>query len=536
MSKIGALPLDVVYPPADRNHLMLSLNNLLASPALAAWRQGESADIDAWLHAGDGRPRATIVYTAHLEEEQRIFVTALILNRIVSWVRRQPGTSELRALLYMDEIFGYFPPTANPATKKPLLTLLKQARAYGLGVLLSTQNPVDLDYRGLANMGFWAIGRLQTSQDQARIRTGVEAALEDSAFGESFDELIAGVDKRVFLIHDIHRKQPELVHSRWAMSYLRGPITREELALLPTSTGASPVGAQPAEQPQTAPVGYAATPAPTTVAVPLSTPPPLPAPLRPRFLALRGGNVANPYLFVKAAASYKVGSAQTPEETREMAWPLATSTGLVETLADEPSAVDETSFSDAPLRDVTYADLPAFVSVEGARGIERVLKDRLDDAMSAELLYDRETRALSHPGESIDAFAQRVQGTATLETKRRSLERNLAAKRSDLEQRRQEAKSRGFEKWASLGTSILSNMTILTGRKRTVTGVGGVLSKQRMENTARSRIERIEADVSDLEEQISAMSAIDYDRFERRTVKPTKANTTLIRYDIVWIS
>jgi hypothetical protein len=533
IDKMGALPLDVVYPPADRNRLMLSLNNLLASPALAAWRQGEPADIDAWLHAPDGRPRVTIIYTSHLEEDQRIFVTALILNKLVSWVRRQPGTNELRALLYMDEIFGYFPPTANPPTKKPLLTLLKQARAYGLGVLLSTQNPVDLDYRGLANMGFWAIGRLQTSQDQARIRTGIEAALEDSDFAESFDDLVAGVQKRVFLIHDIHRRQPALVHSRWAMSYLRGPITRDELGRLSAVIEAPPS----AEEPDRAPPALVPTPPAGPSAVPArpNTPPPLPAPLRARFVNRHGGNVANPYLFVKASASYKVGSAQTPEETRELAWPLSPSIGLVETLTGEPLAIEESTFSDVPPQNVTYADLPSFVSVDGARGIERALKDRIDDALSTELLYDRETRTLSHPGESLESFAGRVQNTPVLQTKRRNLERKLAAKRGDIDQRRQEAKSRGFEKWASLGTSFLGNIGIFTGRKRTVTGVGGVLSKQRMENTARSRIERMETDVADLEEQLAALSLVDYDRFERRPVKPTSTGVTLIRYDIVWV-
>jgi hypothetical protein len=430
----------------------------------------------------------------------------------------------------MDEIFGYFPPTANPPTKKPLLTLLKQARAYGLGVLLSTQNPVDLDYRGLANMGFWAIGRLQTRQDQDRIRSGIEAALEDSDFAESFDSLIAGVAKRVFLIHDIHRKQPELVHSRWAMSYLRGPITRDELqrlqpaeTLAPSPAGTSAQSAPPVAQPAQA-------------AVAASAPPLLPSPLRARFANRHGGNVANPYLYVKCSASYKIGSAQTPEETSELAWTLAPSAGLAETLAAAATTLDEGSFTDTPPANVTYADLPAFVSVDGTRGIERVLKTRLDDALTTELLYDSETRTLAHPGESIDAFAARVQRTPALETKRRNLERKLQAKRGDLAQRQSEAKSRGFEKWASLGTSILSNIGIFTGRKRTVTGVGGVLSKQRMENTAHSRIDRLEADVADLEAQIQALSMLDYDRFERRTVKPTTTNVSLIRYDIVWVN
>ncbi|MCA9450928.1 MAG: ATP-binding protein, partial [Candidatus Omnitrophica bacterium] len=209
--KVGALPVEAFFPQKDRNALMFALNNLVASPRFEPWREGDTIDIEQWVRSPDGIPQLSIVYTAHLDDEERIFVTALILNKLKTWMRKQPGTGELRCLFYMDEIFGYFPPTANPPTKKPLLTLLKQARAYGVGVLLSTQNPVDLDYKGLSNMGFWAIGRLQTTQDQERVRQGIESALADSSSQFNFKELIGGVQKRVFLVHDIHRKAPALV-------------------------------------------------------------------------------------------------------------------------------------------------------------------------------------------------------------------------------------------------------------------------------------------------------------------------------------
>jgi hypothetical protein len=262
----------------------------------------------------------------------------------------------------------------------------------------------------------------------------------------------------------------------------------------------------------------------------------LPAPLRARFANLHGGNVANAYLYVKASALYKVGGAQTPQETRELAWALTPAMGPAETLSTSPFSLDESQLSDIAPANAAYSDLPAFIAVDGARGLEKLLKDRLDDALSTELLYDRETRTLAHPGETIEAFAARVQDTPALEAKRRNLERKLAAKRGDIEQRRHEAKARGFEKWASLGTSILSNIGIFTGRKRTVTGVGGVLSKQRMEGTARSRIERLEAEAEDLENQLQELSPVDYDRFERRIVKPTATGVSLIRYEIVWVT
>ena len=230
LDKIGALPLETAFPRKDRQALMLALNNLLAAPSFESWRQGDPLDVERMLRAPDGRPRLAIVSTAHLAEEERLFVTALLLDKVKTWMRRQSGTTELRALVYMDEVFGYFPPhPANPPTKRPLLTLLKQARAQGVGVVLATQNPVDLDYKGLANMGTWLVGTLQTQQDRERLRGGLQGAgLEASAI----ETLLAGTKKRVFLLHDVHRPAPALLSSRWALSYLRGPLTREEIGRL----------------------------------------------------------------------------------------------------------------------------------------------------------------------------------------------------------------------------------------------------------------------------------------------------------------
>ena len=204
--KIGALPLETVFPRKDREGLMMALNNLLASPSFERWREGEPLDIERMLRAADGRPRLSVVYTAHLSDEERLFVTALLLDKVKTWMRRQGGTTELRALVYMDEIFGYFPPhPANPPTKRPLLTLLKQARAQGVGVVLATQNPVDLDYKGLANIGTWLVGTLQTEQDRDRLREGLTGS---GVEGSLIDRLLGATRKRVFLLHDIHRSGP----------------------------------------------------------------------------------------------------------------------------------------------------------------------------------------------------------------------------------------------------------------------------------------------------------------------------------------
>ena len=175
--KIGALDIDMFFPPKDRKALSISLNNLLASPGFQAWMEGEPLDIQKLLYTKEGKPRLAILSIAHLSDAERMFFVTILLNELLSWMRRQPGTSSLRALLYMDEIFGYFPPNAIPPSKIPMLTLLKQARAFGVGIVLATQNPVDLDYKGLANCGLWFIGKLQTDRDKARVLEGLKSGL-----------------------------------------------------------------------------------------------------------------------------------------------------------------------------------------------------------------------------------------------------------------------------------------------------------------------------------------------------------------------
>lgn len=236
-AKIGVFDVESFYPSKDRMKLAMQLNSLLASPGFAAWREGEPLDIARLLHTEDGRPRITVLSIAHLSDAERMFFVTAVLNETVAWMRRQTGTSSLRALLYMDEIFGYFPPTSNPPSKPPMLTLLKQARAFGLGIVLSTQNPVDLDYKGLSNCGTWFIGRLQTDRDKQRVLDGLEGAAADA--GARFDragidKLISGLGKRIFLMRDANEDQPVLFETRWAMSYMRGPLSMAEIKSLIT--------------------------------------------------------------------------------------------------------------------------------------------------------------------------------------------------------------------------------------------------------------------------------------------------------------
>jgi len=230
--KIGVMDLETVCPEKDRRGLAMKMNNLLASPGFSTWLKGEPLDIKRMMHTPEGKPRISIFSIAHLSDQERMFFVSLLLNQTLGWMRSQSGTTSLRAMLYMDEIYGYLPPTANPPSKKPMMTMLKQARAFGLGVLLATQNPVDLDYKALSNMGTWFLGRLQTERDKMRVLDGLEgaAASNDSGFDRGeMEALLAGLGSRVFLMNNVHQDAPVIFHVRWVMSYLRGPLARRQI-------------------------------------------------------------------------------------------------------------------------------------------------------------------------------------------------------------------------------------------------------------------------------------------------------------------
>ncbi len=231
--KVGFLDVESFFPAKDRFGFAMTLNNLIASPGFQAWLEGEPLDIQRLLYTPEGKPRLVVISIAHLNDAERMFFVTILLNEVLAWMRAQSGTSSLRAILYMDEIFGYFPPTANPPSKTPLLTLMKQARAFGLGVMVATQNPVDIDYKGLSNAGTWFLGRLQTERDKMRVLDGLEGAC--STAGRTFDrskmeQILSGLGNRVFLMNNVHEDQPVVFQTRWALSFLRGPLTRDQIA------------------------------------------------------------------------------------------------------------------------------------------------------------------------------------------------------------------------------------------------------------------------------------------------------------------
>ncbi|WP_442484612.1 ATP-binding protein [Aeoliella sp. SH292] len=233
--RVGSLPLEDFYPKKDRQKLAVQLNNLLASPSFAGWMEGVPLSIQDLLYSAERKPRLSILSIAHLNDAERMFFVTILLNELVAWIRTQPGTSSLRAILYMDEVFGYFPPVGEPPSKRPMLTLLKQARAFGVGVVLATQNPVDLDYKGLSNCGTWLLGRLQTERDKARVIEGLQGASAEA--GSKFDKqamerTLSSLGNRVFLMNNVHDDASTVFNTRWAMSYLAGPLTQSQIKTL----------------------------------------------------------------------------------------------------------------------------------------------------------------------------------------------------------------------------------------------------------------------------------------------------------------
>jgi hypothetical protein len=403
LERVGVMDLETFFPAKERFALAMAFNNLLGSPGFAAWLRGDPLDVDRLLYTPAGKPRVAVFSIAHLADRERMFFVALLLNQVLGWMRGRSGTSSLRAILAMDEVFGYMPPVAEPPSKRPLLNLLKQGRAFGLGVVLATQNPVDLDYKGLANVGTWMLGRLQTERDKQRLMDGLEGAAAGGGFDRARTaQILSGLASRVFLLHNVHDEAPALFETRWTLSYLRGPLTRPEIRRLmdPAKPAAAAAPGAPLVAPAAAPAGPG-----------LPSAPVLPPDVPQSFLPVRAkpdGVVYDPCLFAIAAVHYadaKRGIAHAEE--------LALLTPLTSEGADgyaaEAVGLRREDLEAAPVPGARFAPLPdAAVKAKSYEAWRRGLAESLYRTRSLALLRSDAVGLTSNPGEPERDFRIRL--------------------------------------------------------------------------------------------------------------------------------
>ena len=467
ITKIGVMDLDSFFPSSDRFELAMALNHLLASPSFASWLEGEPLDVQTILYTPAGKPRLSIFSISHLGDAERMFFVSLLLNQVLGWMRTQSGTTSLRAILYMDEIFGYFPPVSNPPSKLPLLTLLKQGRAFGLGVVLTTQNPVDLDYKGLSNAGTWFIGRLQTERDKVRMLEGLEGIAAGT--GQKFDrqqmeQLLAGLNTRIFLLNNTHDDAPEVFETRWTMSYLRGPLTRTQIKSL-----MDPVKVQ-----IPVPVAPAATPiSPGPATKPLLEVPQYYVPIRSA-----GSNLVYRPMLI-GAAEIHYSNSKTIDLTQQLTLLAEISDGPVTLDWDHAVAIDVPieDLESEPEAGAEFAEVPAKAAKEKSYATWRKdLANWIYRNHRLELLESPTFQIASNPGESERDFRVRLQQLAREKRDEavEKLRRKYAPKFEQLEERKrraeqavqretEEAKGQKFQTAISVGATLLSSFL---GRKR----------------------------------------------------------------------
>ena len=567
--KLGVFELDSFFPPKDRLAFALRLNGLLASPSFAAWMTGTPLDIGSMLHTADGKPRCAIVSTAHLSDEERQFATTLVLSKLITWMRGQSGTTDLRALLYMDEVAGYLPPTAVPPTKKPIMTLMKQARAFGVGVVLSTQNPVDIDYKAISNAGTWMIGRLQTDRDKQRLLDGMSAASGGVDIG-AISDTISGLGKREFVLRRAGKDQPEVFTTRWAMSYLRGPLTREQIATLMAAQKESatpapaPTAATTADAPATAP----APPAVSTKDDETTVMPDVAAGIGVRFvdpaapwLATIGATSAGTTL--QAAAVARV-ALRYDESAADLV--LDEEYELVLTPLTEPADITRATAVDYDDRDLVAATtkpLP-FRLTDAQIGkaafwkrLETDITDHLTRTRTMQIPVNRDLKVFGRPGETAEAFAQRCYEAASAkadaetaklrdkyEDKLNRLRTQLQTAQDRTDVLRAQEQGRANEELLSTAGSILGGL--LGGRRGRGGLLGSVLGKagsaagrRSRTNAAGERLDAAQNKVRTLEEEVRDIDAeladevLDIDsRWNETGKRVTNLAVTLERTDV----
>ena len=563
MQQIGVLDIDTVYPPKDRAALAMRLNNLVAAPGFQAWLEGEPMDAQTLLYAPGGRPRVSVISIAHLNDRERMFFVTALLGELLTWMRAQPGTPALRAVLYMDEIFGYMPPSANPPSKVLLLTLLKQARAFGVGLVLSTQNPVDLDYKGLSNAGTWFIGRLQTERDKERVLDGLRGAAGGGFDGARLRSILSGLGSRRFLLHNVHEDSPVVFATRWVMSYLAGPLTREQIgrlmagvrAVLPAPAGTAPAAAGTAAVPPAAaapePVVQAARAAPPAVPAGVAQySAPVPAGegtlvWTPRVLGVADLVYANARYQVHAERRVTV-SAPLDDGPVALDWDLA-----------EPLPVDFEGLTRGapPQGECQPLPMPARKTTAWRKWTTQYRRWLRNDR-ALELLRSPELKAVAAPGQDEDAFRAQLQvlsherrDAAVAKLRKRydarlaTLERRADSARQRLEKEREQASASRTDALVSIGSSLLG---AFIGRKRSVRSAvrsagrargqaGDVRRAEQKLESVRQQVAELEQAFQDEVEQLEDAYDPQLEPLETLVVRPKSTDILVHAVALVWL-
>jgi hypothetical protein len=594
--QVGVFELETFFPEKDRFALARSLNNLIAAPGFETWQAGVGLSVESLLYAADGHPQASIFYLAHLNDAQRMFFVTLFLEAARDWLRARSGTTDLRALIYFDEVFGYFPPyPKNPPSKAPLLALVKQGRSAGLGVVLATQNPADLDYKGLTNAGTWAVGSLRAERDKARVLEGLEGAIAEAGATmdrRTVDKALGALKSRVFVFHDIHAGPPVFFHTRWAMSYLRGPLTRKQVReltasafhpSLPTGEDAAAVSFSAGRVAEPVAVPVVEEKRPPELALPglTSVPPTLPPDVPQVFLSPTTA-------FEWALQNYKGPTVQslTVRERQMVYVPhlLALSTvrmldrkrgvdhqesvarlvqpgeGPVRVNWDEGQAViSRDELSSRPVGEGKYA--PVVSTLARSRDLKRLEKDFSDYVYyntSATILYNPTLEVYGAVGESRRDFRARCGEAARtkrdaelkkarvkMEQQMKRVQQRLRREQRELASDQDELEARKREELLTLGESALNLFT----RRRSSSMISRSSRKRRMTKQAEAdvqesleTIEDFEAQLEDLKTQWEEQADEINDRWaeklevvEEFEVKPRRADVTIEFCGLAWV-
>ncbi len=556
VAKIGVVDLESFFPAKGRFELAMRLNNLLAAPGFATWLEGEALEIGSLLRSPSGKPRVAIFSIAHLSDAERMFFVTLLLNQTLAWMRGQSGTTSLRAILYMDEIAGYFPPVATPPAKAPLLTLLKQGRAFGLGVVLATQNPVDLDYKGLANAGTWLLGRLQTERDKARVLEGLEgvAAGAKQRFDRGrMEETLAGLGNRIFLVNNVHDDAPEVFETRWALSYLRGPLTRSQIKTLMDPQRGSPRSEEPATHLTAAgEAGESGGPRPM-----------LPPGLPQLFVPARGPSGKSLYRpSVLGVAEVHFADPKSGASTTEKVLRVAAVGDPVDWASgDEPEFALEDLESEpesgARFADPGPAGHPKSAEVFGRDFATWIYRER-----SLELLRSKSTGEVSRPGEAEADFRGRLQQgrREARDSSSDRLRQKYAPRLAALQERlrraeqavareRQESQQAGIQTAISIGATVLGALfgrktlsATTIGRATTAARTAGRTMKQAGDvGRAKETVEAVAQQIRDLDAELAAELAASQtandpatEMLETLTLRPKKTDVTVRRVALLW--